>query len=368
MTEPLSETPPPEPRFSPVALLLAVAVGAAGGALFAYLRLPLPWMLGAMSATTVAALMGLRMQMPRRLRMPMSAVIGVMLGAAFTPDLVDRIATWSVTLAGLLVYAVVAGGLVMTYLRLVAGYDARTAYFSSSPGGLGEMTLIAGEMGADERIVGLSHALRILLVVMALPFLFQIFGEYEPIDQMLPPGSSMDMPLEDWALLIACAVGGALVAKPLRIPAPFLVGPVVFSGAVHMLGVTDSAPPGFLVAVAQVVIGSSVGCRFVNTAVEEVLRTLLVACGSTVILLGTAVVFGLALQLMVDVEWPVLLLAYAPGGLAEMSLVALGIGSDVAFVATHHIIRIAIVIILGPTAFRLFQRSLPPPDKTEPRP
>ena len=62
MTEPLSETPPPEPRFSPVALLLAVAVGAAGGALFAYLRLPLPWMLGAMSATTVT----MRAETPRR--------------------------------------------------------------------------------------------------------------------------------------------------------------------------------------------------------------------------------------------------------------------------------------------------------------
>ena len=61
------------------------------------------------------------------------------------------------------------------------------------------MTLIAGEMGrrADRRAV---HALRIFLVVMALPFLFKIFGEYEPIDQMLPPGSSMDIPLEDWAL------------------------------------------------------------------------------------------------------------------------------------------------------------------------
>ena len=160
MTEPLSETPRPEPRFSFVALLLALAVGAAGGALFAYLRLPLPWMLGAMSATTIAALMGLRMQMPRRLRMPMSAVIGVMLGATFTPDLVDRIATWTVTIVGLLVYAIVAGGLVMAYLRRVAGYDARTAYFSSSPGGLGEMTLIAGDMGADERIVRVSRPAR----------------------------------------------------------------------------------------------------------------------------------------------------------------------------------------------------------------
>ena len=70
--------------------------------------------------------------------------IGVMLGHLH-PDLVDRIATWTVTIVGLLVYAIVAGGLVISS---AAGrrYDARTAYFSSSPGGLGEMTLIAGDM------------------------------------------------------------------------------------------------------------------------------------------------------------------------------------------------------------------------------
>ena len=346
-------------------LLLALIIGTIGGAVFAYFQLPLPWMLGAMTFTTIASLAGLQMQVQRRIRMPMSAVIGVMLGAAFTPDLIDRLATWSVTIFGLFIYVLVACSLVMIYLRKVARYDLQTAYFSSSPGGLSEMTLVGAEMGADERVVGLSHALRILLVVMALPFLFQLFGDYVPTDSMLPPGSSMNMPLTDWGLLIACAIIGAPLAKMLRIPAPFLVGPVILSGAIHIAGITTQGPPGFLIAAAQVVIGGSVGCRFVGVAVKEVLRTMIVAFGSTAILLLSAVAGGMILQQITDVPWHVLVLAFAPGGLAEMSLVALAIGSDVAFVATHHIFRIAMVVILAPSAFRLFNKIWLVPKKQQ---
>ena len=46
----------------------------------------------------------------------------------------------------------------------------------------------------------------------------------------------------------------------------------------------------------------------------------------------------------------------APGGLAEMSMVALGIGSDVAFVATHHVFRIGIIMLLAPMAFRVMAK------------
>ena len=114
-------------------LLLALIIGTIGGAVFAYFQLPLPWMLGAMTFTTIASLAGLQMQVQRSIRMPMSAVIGVMLGAAFTPDLIDRLATWSVTIFGLFIYVLVACSLVMIYLRKVASYDLQTAYFSSSP-------------------------------------------------------------------------------------------------------------------------------------------------------------------------------------------------------------------------------------------
>ncbi len=37
-------------------------------------------------------------------------------------------------------------------------------------------------------------------------------------------------------------------------------------------------------------------------------------------------------------------LAYSPGGLTEMSLLALAMGQDVAFVTTIHLVRILLVI------------------------
>ena len=48
-----------------------------------------------------------------------------------------------------------------------------------------------------------------------------------------------------------------------------------------------------------------------------------------------------------------LLLAYSPGGLAEMSLVALALQIEVAFVAAHHIIRILFVMMSAGPVFAL---------------
>ena len=165
------------------------------------------------------------------------------------------------------------------------------------------------------------------------------------------------MPAIDWAILAASAVVGAVVGKALGLPAAFLVGPMVLSGAVHVTGVTEASPPSLLVAAAQVVLGTGIGCRFAGTPVSEILRIVNISIGSTVILLASGVLFGLALEQITEVPWFVLVLAYAPGGLAEMSLVALALGGDVAFVATHHIFRIGFIVILAPLAFRLMRRK-----------
>lgn len=337
-------------------MLLALAIGAAGGSVFAWANLPLPWMMGAMVATTVASMAGANIRIEYRLRTVMISVLGVMLGSAFSPDLFDRVGDWAVSIAGLALYTVVAGGLVTLYFRRAAGYDPVTSYFASAPGGLNEMVIVGREMGGDDRVIALTHSARILLVVMTIPFLFRIFADYQPAPGMLPQGGTLDMPLSEWAILAGCAVLGAFGARLLKLPAAMLIGPMALSAAVHLAGATEASPPGLVVAVAQVVMGSGIGCRFAGTAVSEVVRIVRVSLGSTVILLVTGVLFGLAVEQITGIPWFVLVLAYAPGGLAEMSLVALALGRDVAFVATHHICRIGIIVVAAPLAFRLMRR------------
>ena len=47
-----------------------------------------------------------------------------------------------------------------------------------------------------------------------------------------------------------------------------------------------------------------------------------------------------------------LFLALAPGGLAEMSIIALSFGTAAAFVSTHHIVRIILLVVIAPTIFK----------------
>lgn len=335
-------------------IALALAIGAIGGAVFLEMRMPLAWMMGAMCFTTVAAIAGLPVRMALTLRNCFIAILGVMLGSAFKPEIMGQLGGWVLSASALLVYVVTSGALVYLYFRRFSGYDRPTAYFSAMPGGLSEMTIIGTAMGGDERVISLTHGTRILLVVLTIPLFFRFYFGYEP-----PPGavtgvSILNFPLYDLGLLAVCAVVGAVLAKLARIPAALLVGPMIVSAGIHLAGLTSHAPPKELVAIAQVVIGSAIGCRFAGTKLSLVRRTVGVTFVSTAILLSVTVAFSVLLHaLSSGIPTLDVVLAFSPGGLAEMSLVALAIGGDTAFVSSHHIVRIIFVVILAPMVFRL---------------
>jgi len=348
--------------FSPgrAALARALAIGVVGGGVFAWFNLPLAWMMGAMSLTTLSAVGGVRVMVPAKLRQVMIAVLGVMLGSAFRPDILEQAGQWTLSLAMLVVYVAAVALLAGLYFRKVARYDATTAYFSAIPGGLSEMILVGGAMGGDERTIALTHASRILLVVLIIPFWFRLVEGYQPIPGGVS-GSFMafgQMPAADLASLGLCAVVGFFIARALRLPAAALTGPMTVSAAAHLFGLTTSTPPAELIIIAQVVIGTAIGCRFAGVGPRRILRAIAAAAGATAIMLGIGVVFSLALNAALGLPMSALTLAFAPGGLAEMSLIALALGVDPAFVSTHHLLRIFLVVILAPMAFKLIAPRL----------
>ena len=341
----------------PLRLTGTLAVAAAGGYVCASIGLPLAWLIGAVLVIATAAMAGAPVFVYPKLRSSMSAVLGVMLGSSFTPDLLDRLAPWALTLAALVPYIFIAGGAGYVFLRRFGGYDRPTAYFSAMPGGFAEMTLVGGAMGGDERMISLGHSTRILLVVLIVPpLLTWALGTADaPATVGSPDPSGLEGTWLDFLLLAACIVGWP-IAKRLRLPAAALTGPLLLSAILHLTGGSDVAPPQPAISTAQVVLGAALGARFAGYRLALLAKTVGLSAGLTLVLLAVAVAAMEVLHLITGISHGALLLAYLPGGISEMSLVALALGIDAAFVAVHHIIRLALVIALAPLAFRLGRR------------
>ncbi|MCP5149683.1 MAG: AbrB family transcriptional regulator [Ectothiorhodospiraceae bacterium] len=337
------------------ALLPTLAIGTVGGTVFALLSMPLAWMLGAMVFTTVAAMGGRELMVPRVLRAGMITILGVLLGSSFTPALLDQVSRWPFTLLGLGLYLSLVTGLLFLYFWRWRGFDPATAYFSATPGGLTEMVITGAAMGGDDRTIALVHGARILLVVLVIPFGFRYFTGVVTNPSSAGPSLAITH-LDDLAVLAACAVVGVAVGGLLRLPAYRMVGPMLASAVVHITGITESRPPFELVAAAQVVVGSAVGARFSGVAVRRVLGTLAASFGATALMLVLTGSFAVALARLTGLDLAPIVLAYAPGGLTEMSLIALSLGVETAFVVTHHVARIVLIVTMAPLAFRLARR------------
>ncbi len=340
------------------ALALTLTLGGAGGALFHYLDLPLPWMLGAMSATTLATLLGQATVVPLSLRKTMIAVLGIMLGSAFSPELAGALVNWLDTLVLLAIYTASAGLLGFLFFSKIAKFDPVTAYFSAMPGGFTEMTITGEALGGDARTIVLCHAVRVLIVVFVIPLGFGFFALIDGGAGASGLGSAPSgLSLGEAAILLLCAVAGSWGARRLRLPASFLIGPLALSALVHIAGLTASSPPQTLVAAAQIVIGAGIGARFSGISLRSVARTLTLSLTANAMLLSLALAFSWLGAELGGASLAANMLAIAPGGVAEMSLIALALGVDVAFVTSCHLIRILLVVVAAPQAFRYWRRG-----------
>jgi hypothetical protein len=348
------------PRRTLGELALAIVVGLAGALAFVAIGLPLPWMLGALFSTTVASVARLPVAVPMAVRTPMSAVLGVLLGSSFDADVLAGMGLWIPSLAMLPAYIVIVSIVTIAYLRKVAGLDPKTAYFASTPGGLGEMILLGDRMGGDMRTISLVHATRVLVVVFAVPFAIGAIEGVTPSG--LPPAATIERTALDLMVLVLCGVAGAWLGVLARLPAPMLLGPMIASAATHLLGVVDGAPPAWIVAGAQLLIGASVGVRFRGIDPVRALQAMAATLGLVAIMLVVTLLFAGALWAVTGLPLDQLVLAYVPGGLAEMAMIGYALGVDPTFVATHHIVRIGLVVLLAPLLYAAYRRVAGIPD------
>jgi len=131
-----------------------------------------------------------------------------------------------------------------------------------------------------------------------------------------------------------------------------MVVPLILSAIVHGTGLTELPPPSWLVAIMQVVIGCVAGSRFAGVQWREVRTSVLQGFAWTLIMLAAALAAAALCSTFVDASVPALLLAFAPGGIAEMTIVAFAMGIEVAFVVCCHVFRSIFIIAVAPALYR----------------
>lgn len=338
-------------------LVLGLAIGAAGGALAHWANVPLAWMLGALFACMIASLMGAPVAVPLWLRANFLILVGLFLGESFDGIQMGELAQWPISILATMLYAPVAGAAAFLYYRWLVRQEVMTAIGSAIPGGLTAVVLLAESFGGDERAVALSQALRIAIVIFAAPIIaFGLLGFAPPAEDMLATRPAIS--LEDVAILVPSALAAMWVLERLGMPIPFLLGPIFASAVLRISGVVEGALPHWMVELALVVTGSAIGCRFHGVKLSAWLRVAAATFGGTAVLMSVSVVFAYAVARLTGIDFLAALLAFAPGGVAEMSLIAIAIDADPGFVALHHVVRIGFILMLLPLFASWLQRRI----------
>ncbi len=344
----------------PASFVWAALVGISGGFTARALGLPLPMLLGSVLSVGALALsgarpFGLEPRVPRSLRLFFIPIIGVSIGATFTADLAGELVHWLPSLIALVAFIPAAHAAGYTILRRVGGIDRVTAYYGSVPGGLVEAVMMGEEAGADSGTLVMLQFMRLILCILIVPLGFTLAtGHAVGSSAGVAIGAGVTLTPAGWLVLGLSGLVGALLGQRLRLPAAYLTGPLLVSGVVHLAGWVEGAPPGWLVGVTQLVIGISLGGRFAGMAPALFLRAARLSTLNVLAVLALAALAALALAGPVGERWEAVFLAYSPGGLAEMSLVALSLDLSVLYVTAHHVARIVVSVAVA----RLFARRI----------
>lgn len=327
-------------------------IAALGVLAFAQLQLPLPWLLGPIFTCLIAVLLGVPMRGIKVLNEAMRTILGVAIGATFTVGLLGSMAAMWPTLLLIPVMTICIGVAGVAYFHRLWRFDFATSYFASMPGGQQDMLVFGEEAGGNVRSLALIHATRVMVIVVALPFLLHWVWD---ADLSNPPGApAADIALSQLALMLFCALVGWRVAKWAGMFGATILGPVLLASACSISGFLQHRPPAEAIWAAQFFIGMSIGSKYTGVSMAEVRHDVKAALGFCVILLLLTVTFAEAIHYADLAPAMETVLAFAPGGQAELTVLALVVGADMAFVVAHHVLRMFVVILGAPAFARLF--------------
>jgi len=294
--------------------------------------------------------------LPKPLRQLAILISGVGMGSGLTPATIHTLARYPGSLA---LMALALSGMVAASFAILArspGFSRSTAFFSAIPGALSYVFIVAAPTGADMPRVAVIQVFRLFVLMAIVPI---VARASVPAARMVFPTDSAAVTA---SLLAIAAIAAKLIARRGSSATAPLYAAIVVSALAHGTGwAPGRLAPGLQIA-AQLLVGAWIGTRFVGFDWELLRRSVFAALTSFLAAFSVAALCAAAAAWLVPAPFPEALVAFAPGGLEAMTMMAFALGLDPLFVGAHHIARFFLIGVTLPFAARFLgvDRASPP--------
>ncbi len=347
--------PPLSSRVKLARFAESAAIGTLGGFLLDAAKFPAAWLAGSMVFAAVAALAGRPIYVPPWLARASSICLGITLGGVVTPATLRGFSTWPLSIAAVILAMVASTFATVTYLTRVHGWTTVNAIFAGTPGGLAQVMALASDEGRDCDIRGIAivQTMRVVILAVCVPAVLAIAGLAGPARLPTSGVTVADAPLQ-FTLLVGLSVAVALLLLRQGFPGGLIFGPMLVSATLHGTAVMSVTMPTVIATAGMVGIGTVSGGRFTGTSVRLLLGYLGAGFGSFVVSLVVAGLIGAAVTALVSLPLSDVIVAYAPGAVDAMMILALALHLDPVFVGAHHLTRVFVVSLGLPILAHVF--------------
>ncbi|WDV08137.1 AbrB family transcriptional regulator [Lysinibacillus irui] len=332
-------------------MLITLCIGLIGAVVFQLLHIPMPWLLGAITAVLIVQLStNVQLKWHHYFRNFGLIVAGYSIGYAFTPEAVQDIKLFLGSMILLNVLFIVLFFAVSLLVAKRTDIDFATALTCCVPGGMSQVVAFAEEQGnMDMAVITFFQILRVLLIVGFVPLMVAGAGS----------NSSLIEGTYSWslvAILVVCGLAGWLAQK-LKIPTGYMLGPVFLLMGINMAGIEVPKLPLSLLHIAQLMIGIYIGLLLKKEDLHLSKEHIFYAFVSAGIFIGAAYGLTFIMTSLYKLDFRTGFLSVVPGGLDQMGIIAASVHANVTIVTAFQLFRVLVVSVFLVPVVKMFVKK-----------
>ena len=335
--------------------LIVIIISIPSAIIADFFNIPLAWMIGPMLATSLIALKGFQVMMPKIALSSILIILGLHIGNYIDQNLISQMVNWIWTTIIMFFYIIVSILIVSKYLQKFSNYKEKTSIFSAAPGALGPLMILAEYEKSDLSQVATAHLIRLIIIITLFPFIIV----------SLYPADAIELEKIDyisqnhWELILLILVSLIFIFffNKAKVPAALLSGTLVASGILQIFDIASYKLPDASINFCLLILGASVGCRFANKTFKEVANNSFHGLVATILLVLLGLIAAYIATFFVDNNFLSLILSFCPGGIYEVAVIAIAFDLEPDFVAFHHIIRLLFILFVVPVILRLIEKT-----------